>query len=216
MLSISVENCQNHLLYTWIMDSPGFELHSTSTSLSNLYLSSCLRFLCRVKLPRFWLQFLTKFNGFKKPLHHKDDNRVANAVYFYSFIRSFIVTKDKNSVMVAPSWSASMEDLSTTAGWWLCLIFALMTMLYLSSMAVFHTIVWISKPKVSYFTTLATGLEAQFFAQCTAITTCHEFVMSSFALGKLHTSNADNKMIIVFSFILCSQRSKPFFDDLGD
>ena len=89
-------------------------------------------------------------------------------------------------------------------------------MLYLSSMAVFHTIVWISKPKVSYFTTLATGVEAQFFAQCTAITTCHEFVMSSFALGKLHTSNADNKMIIVFSFILCSQRSKPFFDDLGD
>ena len=35
--------------------------------------------------------------------------------------------------------------------------------------------------------------------------------MSSFALGKLHTSNADNKMIIVFSFFLCSQRSKPFF-----
>ncbi|RMX59117.1 hypothetical protein pdam_00009772 [Pocillopora damicornis] len=59
-------------------------------------------------------------------------------------------------------------------------------MLYLSSMAVFHTIVWISKPKVSYFTTLATGVEAQFFAQCTAITTCHEFVMSSFALEHLY------------------------------
>ncbi|CAH3156504.1 unnamed protein product [Pocillopora meandrina] len=140
----------------------------------------------------FDCSFLQNSTDSKKPSHHKDDRRVANAVYtivslaavvsYLFFIRCFIVAKHKNSAMVAPS-EFLMEDLTRTDCWWLCLIFTSITMLYLSSVAVFYAIIWISQPKDSYFTFLATGVGAQFFAQWTAITTCHVFGVSSFAVG---------------------------------
>ena len=144
----------------------------------------------------FDCSFLQNSTDSKKPSHHKDDRRVANAVYtivslaavvsYLFFIRCFIVAKQKNSAMVAPS-DLLMEDLTRTDCWWLCLIFTSITMLYLSSVAVFYAIIWISQPKDSYFTFLATGVGAQFFAQWTAITTCHVFGVSSFAVGELYS-----------------------------
>nr|XP_058968583.1 uncharacterized protein LOC131795026 [Pocillopora verrucosa] len=140
----------------------------------------------------FDCSFLQNSTDSKKPSHHKDDRHVANAVYrivslaavvsYLFFIRCFIVAKHKNSAMVAPS-ELLMEDLTRTDCQWLCLIFILITILYLSSVAVFYAIIWISQPKDSYFTILATGVGAQFFAQWTAITTCHVFGVSSFAVG---------------------------------
>ena len=144
----------------------------------------------------FDCSFLQNSTDSKKPSHHKDDRVVANAVYtivslaavisYLFFIRCFIVAKQKNSAMVAPS-ELLMEDLTRTDCWWLCLIFTSITMLYLSSAAVFYAIIWISQPKYYYFTILATGVGAQFFAQWTAITTCHVFGVSSFAVGKLYS-----------------------------
>ncbi|XP_022793630.1 uncharacterized protein LOC111332540 isoform X2 [Stylophora pistillata] len=140
----------------------------------------------------FDCSFLQNSTDSKKPSHHKDDRHVANAVYtivslaavvsYLLFIRCFIVAKHKNSSMVAPSESL-MDDLSRTDCWWLCLTFALITMLFLSSVAVFYVIIWISQPKDNYFIFLATGVGAQFFAQWTAITTCHVFAVSSFSIG---------------------------------
>ena len=145
----------------------------------------------------FDCSFLKNSTDSKKPSHHKDDRRVANAVYrivslaavvsYLFFIRCFIVAKHKNSAMVAPE--LLMEDLTRTDCQWLCLIFILITILYLSSVAVFYAIIWISQPKDSYFTILATGVGAQFFAQWTAITTCHVFGVSSFAVGELYSEN---------------------------
>ena len=144
----------------------------------------------------FDCSFLQNSTDSKKPSHHKDDRGVANAVYtigslaavisYLFFIRCFIVAKQKNSAMVAPS-DLLMEDLTGTDCWWLRLIFTSITMLYLSSVAVFYAIIWISQPKDSYFTFLATGVGAQFFAQWTAITTCHVFGVSSFAVGELYS-----------------------------
>ena len=146
----------------------------------------------------FDCSFLQNSTVSKKPSHHKDDRHVANAVYrivslaavvsYLFFIRCFIVAKHKNSAMVAPS-ELLMEDLTRTDCQWLCLIFILITILYLSSVAVFYAIIWISQPKDSYFTILATGVGAQFIAQWTAITTCHVFGVSSFAVGELYSEN---------------------------
>ena len=71
----------------------------------------------------FDCSFLQNSTDSKKPSHHKDDRGVANAVYtigslaavisYLFFIRCFIVAKQKNSAMVAPS-DLLMEDLTGT------------------------------------------------------------------------------------------------------
>ena len=76
-----------------------------------------------------------------------------------------------------------MDDLDRKDAWCLYFAFVLVTVLYLCSAAVFYAIVW-SQPRNSYFNILATGVGSQFFAQWTAITTCHVFAVSSFTVGK--------------------------------
>ena len=129
----------------------------------------------------------------KKPSHHKDDRRLSNAVYtivslaavisYLLFIGCFVVAKIKKLELVPPS-ETMMRDLGRKDAWWLSFGFVLITALYLCSVAVFYAIVW-SQPRGSYFDELATGVGSQFFAQWTAITICHVFAVSSFALGKL-------------------------------
>ena len=128
----------------------------------------------------------------KKPPHHKDDRQIANAVYstvsvaavlsYVLVICCFIVAKRKNSALVAPS-ETMMIDLDRKDAWCLYFAFVVITSLFFCSVAVFYTIIW-SQQRNSYFDILATGVGSQFFAQWTAITTCHVFAVSSFALGK--------------------------------
>ena len=130
----------------------------------------------------------------KKP-HHKDDRKIANAVYtiaslaavisYLLFIACFIVAKRKSSALVPPSESM-VNDLDGKVVLWLFFAFLAITMFHLFSIAVFYAIIW-RQPRNSYFDILATGVGAQFFAHWTGITTCHVFAVSAFALGKLST-----------------------------
>lgn len=128
----------------------------------------------------------------KKPAHHKDDRQIANAVYtivslaailsYILFIGSFILAKSKDDALLAPS-DTMTYDLLKKDIYWLSFTFVLIIALYLCSVIVFYAIIW-SQPRNSYFNTLATGVAAQFFAQGTAIISCHVFAVSSFTLGK--------------------------------
>jgi len=129
----------------------------------------------------------------KKPAHHKPDREIANAVYtivslaavisYITFIGCFIIANRKDSALVPPS-ETMMDDLVRKDAWCLYFAFVLVTVLYLCSAAVFYAIVW-SQPRNSFFNILATGVGSQFFAQWTAITTCHVFAVSSFTVGTI-------------------------------
>jgi len=141
----------------------------------------------------FDCSFLQNSTDSKKPSHHKDDRHIANTVYtivslaavvsYVLFIGCFIVARRKDSALVAPSESLQ-EDLETPNVWCLYFAFVIITVLYLTSVAMFYAIIW-SQPRNSYFDILATGVGMQLLAQWTAITTCHVFAVSSFTLGEL-------------------------------
>lgn len=142
----------------------------------------------------FDCSFLQNSTDSKKHSHHKDDRQLANAVYtivslaavvsYVLFIGCFIVAQRKDSALVAPSESLK-EDLDTPNVWCLYFAFAIITVLYLTSVAIFYAIIWNSQPRNSDFDILATGVGTQLLAQWTAITTCHVFAVSSFTLGEL-------------------------------
>ena len=137
--------------------------------------------------------FLQNSTDQENPLHKKDDRTIANAVYTISsiaalisyvfFIGCFYVAKGKNSAIVAPS-ETLMNDLDIKNNVrWLFLTFVLITAVFLYAAAAFYMITW-SQPRNVYYFMLAAGVGAQYLAQWTAITTCHVFAVSSFALGK--------------------------------
>lgn len=142
----------------------------------------------------FDCSFLQNSTDSKKPSHHKEDRQIANAVYtvvslaavvsYVLFIVCFVVARRKDSALVAPSESLK-EALETPNVWCLCFAFFIITVLYLTSVAMFYAIIWNSQPRNSYFDILATGVGMQLLAQWTAITTCHVFAVSSFTLGEL-------------------------------
>ena len=150
--------------------------------------------------PGFDCGFLQNSTDKNKTSHHKDDRKIANAVYtiftvaavisYFLCIGCFIATK--RSVYVAtPSKSldANNNDVNKKNVCCLCFAFTVITTLFLCSVAVFYAIIW-SQPRNSFFDILATGVGAQFFAQWTAITTCHVFAVSSFALCKSYFKKA--------------------------
>jgi len=144
----------------------------------------------------FDCSFLQNSTDPKKHSHHKDDRQIANAVYtivslaavvsYVLFIACFIVARRMDSALVAPSESLK-NDLETPNVWYLYFAFVIITVLYLTSVASFYAIIWNSQPRNSYFDILATGVGMQLLAQWTAITTCHVFAVSSFALGELRS-----------------------------
>ena len=128
----------------------------------------------------------------KNVTHHKDDRRISNAVYTiaslgavlsYGFILAcFILAERRDSALVSPA-DTMAENLDNKDAFQLSLYFVSIAALYLSSVVVFYVIVW-SQKRGTFFDILATGVASQFFAQWTAITTCHVFAVSSFTLGK--------------------------------
>ena len=146
--------------------------------------------------PGFDCGFLQNSTDKNKTSHHKDDRKIANAVYtiftvaavisYFLFIGCFIATRRNTyAALITPSESldANNNDLDKKNVRCLCFAFTVITTLFLCSGAVFYAIIW-SQPRNSFFDILATGVGAQFFAQWTAITTCHVFAVSSFALCK--------------------------------
>ena len=150
--------------------------------------------------PGFDCGFLQNSTDKNKTSHHKDDRKIANAVYtiftvaavisYFLFIGCFIATK-RNAYVAPPSKSLdpNNNDVEKKNVCCLCFAFTVITTLFLCSVAVFYAIIWI-QPRNSFFDILATGVGAQFFAQWTAITTCHVFAVSSFALCKLYFKKA--------------------------
>ena len=151
--------------------------------------------------PGFDCGFLQNSTDKNKTSHHKDDRKIANAVYtiftvaavisYFLFIGCFIATR-RNPYVETPSESldANNNDVDKKNTCCLCFAFTVITTLFLCSVAVFYAIIWKSQPRNSFFDTLATGVGAQFFAQWTAITTCHVFAVSSFALCKSYFKKA--------------------------
>ena len=152
--------------------------------------------------PGFDCGFLQNSTDKNKTSHHKDDRKIANAVYtivtiaavisYFLFIGCFIATRRNTYVaLITPSESLdeNNNDLDKKNVRCLCFAFTVITTLFLCSVAVFYAIIW-SQPRNSFFDILATGVGAQFFAQWTAITTCHVFAVSSFALGKSYFEKA--------------------------
>ena len=153
--------------------------------------------------PGFDCGFLQNSTDKNKTSHHKDDRKIANAVYtiftvaavisYFLFIGCFIATRRNTYVaLITPSESldANNNDLDKKNVCCLCFAFTVITTLFLCSVALFYAIIWKSQPRNSFFDTLATGVGAQFFAQWTAITTCHVFAVSSFALCKSYFKKA--------------------------
>ena len=150
--------------------------------------------------PGFDCGFLQNSTDKNKTSHHKDDRKIANAVYtiftvaavisYFLFIGCFIAT-GRNAYVATPSESldANNNDVHKNNVCCLCFAFTVITTLFLCSVAVFYAIIW-SQPRNSFFDILATGVGAQFFAQWTAITTCHVFAVSSFALCKSYFKKA--------------------------
>ena len=129
----------------------------------------------------------------KNVTHHKDDRKLSNAVYSiaslgavlsYGFIVvCFILAVRRNdSTLVSPA-DTMAGNLSNKDALQLCLYFVLIAALYVCSVVLFYVIIRNQK-RGATFDFLATGVASQFFAQWTAITTCHVFAVSSFALGK--------------------------------
>ena len=142
-----------------------------------------------------------------RPSHHKDDREIANALYtivsvaavisYFLFIGCFIATRRNTYVaLITPSESldANNNDLDKKNVHCLCFAFTVITTLFLCSVAVFYAIIC-SQPRNSFFDILATGVGAQFFAQWTAITTCHVFAVSSFALCKSYFKKATSSQL---------------------
>ena len=98
----------------------------------------------------FDCSFLQNSTDSKKPSHHKEDRQIANAVYtvvslaavvsYVLFIVCFVVARRKDSALVAPSESLK-EDLETPNVWCLCFAFFIITVLYLTSVAMFYAII---------------------------------------------------------------------------
>ena len=158
--------------------------------------------------PGFDCGFLQNSTDKNKTSHHKDDRKIANAVYtivtvaavisYFLFIGCFIATRRNTYVaLITPSESldANNNDLDKKNVCCLCFAFTVITTLFLCSVEVFYAIIWKSQPRNSFFDTLATGVGAQFFAQWTAITTCHVFAVSSFALCKSYFKKATSSQL---------------------
>ena len=152
--------------------------------------------------PGFDCGFLQNSTDKNKTSHHKDDRKIANAVYtivsvaavisYFLFIGCFIATRRNTYVaLTTPSESldANNNDLDKKNVCCLRFAFTVITTLFLCSVAVFYAIIW-SQPQNSFFDILATGVGAQFLAQWTAITICHVFAVSSFALGESYFEKA--------------------------
>lgn len=129
----------------------------------------------------------------KHVTHHKDDRKLSNAVYtiaslgaFLSYlfiVVCFILAKQRNdSTLVSPA-DTMAGNLGNKDALQLCLYFVPITALYVCSVVLFYVIIR-SQKRGTAFDFLATGVASQFVAQWTAITTCHVFAVSSFALGK--------------------------------
>lgn len=127
----------------------------------------------------------------KNHSHHKDDRQIANTVYtiasvgavlsYSLFICCFMRAKRKDCALVPPVDNMA-DDLHEKDAWKLCLYFSFISAFYLCSVVVFYAIVWGQK-RGTFFDILTTGVAAQFFAQWTAITTCHVFAVSAYSLG---------------------------------
>ena len=154
--------------------------------------------------PGFDCGFLQNSTNKNKTSHHKDDRKIANAVYtivtvaavisYFLFCFCFIATKGNTYVaLTTPSESlnANNNDLDKKNVCCLRFAFTVITTLFLCSVAVFYAIIW-SQPRNSFFDILATGVGAQFFAQLTAITTCHVFAVISFTLCKSYFKKASS------------------------
>lgn len=130
----------------------------------------------------------------KKVTHHKDDRKLSNAVYTiaslgavlsYGFIMvcfGILAVRRNDSTLVSPA-DAMAGNLGNRDAFQLCLYFVPITALFVCSVVLFYVIIRNQK-RGTTFDILVTGVASQFFAQWTAITTCHVFAVSSFALGK--------------------------------
>ncbi|XP_074613272.1 uncharacterized protein LOC141873245 [Acropora palmata] len=128
----------------------------------------------------------------KNVTHHKDDRKLSNAVYTiaslgavlsYGFIVvCFILAKQRKDFTLVSPADTMARNLCNKDVLQLCLYFVLITALYVCSVVLFYVIIRNQK-RGATFDFLATGVASQFFAQLTAITTCHVFAVSSFALG---------------------------------
>ena len=155
--------------------------------------------------PGFDCGFLQNSTDIKnKTSHHKDDRKIANAVYtiftvaavtsYFLFIGCFIATRRNAVATPSESLDPNNNDVDKRNVCCLCFAFTVITTLFLCSVAVFYAIIW-SQPRNSFFDILATGVGAQFFAQWTAITTCHMFAVSSFALCKSYFKKATSSQL---------------------
>ena len=129
----------------------------------------------------------------KNVTHHKDDRKLSNAVYTiaslgavlsYGFIVvCFILAKQRKDFTLVSPADTMARNLCNKDVLQLCLYFVLITALYVCSVVLFYVIIRNQK-RGATFDFLATGVASQFFAQLTAITTCHVFAVSAFALGE--------------------------------
>ena len=155
--------------------------------------------------PGFDCGFLQNSTDKNKTSHHKDDRKIANAVYttftiaavisYFLFIGCFIATGRNAVATPSESLDPNNNDMDKKNVRCLCFAFTVITTLFLCSVAVFYAIIWKSQPRNSFFDILATGVGAQFFAQWSAITTCHVFAVSSFALCKSYFKKATSSQL---------------------
>ncbi|KAK2572473.1 hypothetical protein P5673_002722 [Acropora cervicornis] len=179
------------LRFAWLMGQLLVELHpSNYVSLLCIYQAvydmyvvlGCKGFDCG------FLQNTTD----KNVTHHKDDRKLSNAVYTiaslgavlsYGFIVvCFILAKQRKDFTLVSPADTMARNLCNKDVLQLCLYFVPITALYVCSVVLFYVIIRNQK-RGATFDFLATGVASQFFAQLTAITTCHVFAVSSFALG---------------------------------
>ena len=115
--------------------------------------------------PGFDCGFLQNSTDKNKTSHHKDDRKIANAVYtivtvaavisYFLFIGCFIATRRNTYVaLITPSESldANNNDLDKKNVCCLCFAFTVITTLFLCSVAVFYAIIWKSQPRNSLST----------------------------------------------------------------
>ena len=124
--------------------------------------------------------------------HHKAHRGISNAVdtiaslgavlSYGLFVICFILAKRRDSALVSPA-DTMAKNLDKKDALQLCRYFVFITALYLCSVVVFYVIARPNEPPRLVYTRI-TGVASQFFAQWTAITTCHIFAVSSFTLGK--------------------------------
>ena len=115
--------------------------------------------------PGFDCGFLQNSTDKNKTSHHKDDRKIANAVYtivtvaavisYFLFIGCFIATRRNTYVALitlSESLDANNNDLDKKNVCCLCFAFTVITTLFLCSVAVFYAIIWKSQPRNSLST----------------------------------------------------------------